>query len=288
MTSGKHTARLVAAALLGVVRWTAPAETIELPSVRDNTLYEDALGGLSNGAGEHFFVGTTGGGGIRRGLLRFDLAPIPEDARITGAVIHLHLSRTPLAGTPVRFHRALADWGEGDSNAGDRSGGGAPAKPGDATWLHTFHDAQFWAAAGGDFATPASGTFTANGVGFYPWTATPGMLDDLQVWVNDPSVNFGWCMTGDEEEVSANRFDTRENIVPSNRPRLTVEYVVPPPCPADLNGDGRVDLADVSAFQNGFGISEGATPDQGDTDGDGDVDLLDYRLLASALGSTCP
>lgn len=55
-----------------------------------------------------------------------------------------------------------------------------------------------------------------------------------------------------------------------------------------LNGDGRVDLVDVSAFQNGFGVSEGARPDQDDLDGYGDVDLLDYRLLAPALGSTCP
>lgn len=84
---------------------------------------------------------------------------------------------------------------------------------------------------GGDFVVEPRGVFTANGVGFYHWTATAGMLEDLQAWRDDPSANFGWCMTGDETGVSANRFDTRENIHPDQRPRLTVEYVIAPPCP---------------------------------------------------------
>lgn len=55
----------------------------------------------------------------------------------------------------------------------------------------------------------------------------------------------------------------------------------------DLNGDGRVDLADLSAQLAHFGTTGGATLAEGDTDGDGDVDLADLSLLLGHFGQIC-
>jgi len=60
-----------------------------------------------------------------------------------------------------------------------------------------------------------------------------------------------------------------------------------PPCPGDLNGDGVVDLLDLSVLLNNFG-SGGATPADGDLDGDGDVDLIDLSTLLGTFGTYCP
>src|SRR4030095_14498372 len=53
------------------------------------------------------------------------------------------------------------------------------------------------------------------------------MRADVQSWLNDSSINFGWLMLGDESTGStAKRFDTRES---ANPPVLTIEYTGPGP-----------------------------------------------------------
>ncbi len=61
-----------------------------------------------------------------------------------------------------------------------------------------------------------------------------------------------------------------------------------PECPEDINGDGVVDLNDLSALLIHFGTSSGATHADGDVDGDGDVDLLDLSALLAVFGTACP
>jgi len=51
------------------------------------------------------------------------------------------------------------------------------------------------------------------------------------------------------------------------------------PCPGDINGDGRLDLLDLSIVLAAFGVS-GA----GDIDGDGDTDLGDITILLARFG----
>ncbi len=50
------------------------------------------------------------------------------------------------------------------------------------------------------------------------------------------------------------------------------------PAGADFDEDGDVDEADLSAWQNGYGLSANATHYQGDANGDGNVDGRDFLL----------
>lgn len=204
---------------------------------KDNTLYEDITGALSNGAGESFFVGRvnlTGQTLIRRGLLAFDVAgSVPSGATILGVTLTLKMSLTISGDQTIGLHRALADWGEGTSVG---SGMGAPSTPGDATWIHTFFNTSFWSTAGGDFSPTPSATRQVSGVAFYTWASTPGLVSDVQAWLDSPSTNFGWLILGNETTFpTSKRFETRENSIPGNRPMLTIDYTPPLGVEDDVN-----------------------------------------------------
>lgn len=62
----------------------------------------------------------------------------------------------------------------------------------------------------------------------------------------------------------------------------TVLAEIPPPCPADLTGDGLIDLGDLGILLANFGTGDG-----GDTDGDSDTDLADLGTVLAAFGTTC-
>ena len=55
----------------------------------------------------------------------------------------------------------------------------------------------------------------------------------------------------------------------------------------DLDGDGDVDLPDLTGLLSHFGATSGADASDGDSDNDGDVDLTDLTALLSNFGSTC-
>src|SRR6185295_1664622 len=119
---------------LGLVARLGAAAEMALEPAHDNSMYEEYPGN-SNGAG-YLFAGRAGGGGIRRALLRFDVArSIPAGARIDAVQLRLSVSRASNAAPePAALHRMLAPWGEASSNAGERSGSGTAAQDGDATW----------------------------------------------------------------------------------------------------------------------------------------------------------
>ena len=58
----------------------------------------------------------------------------------------------------------------------------------------------------------------------------------------------------------------------------------PDPCPADLNGDGSVDAADIGLLVAAWGTSDPV----GDINGDGNVDAADLGLLVGAWGPCQP
>lgn len=225
----------------------AHAEVVNIGPHKDNTLYEDPNGALSNGIGQHIFAGRTGitTNALRRAVLAFDVAgSVPAGATIDSATLTLHLSRAPFGATVQNFEltRLLADWGEGSSDGTFQEGGGAASTPGDATWRHTVFDAQFWSTAGGDFEAAASAVLSVPGtIGFHTWGPTPQMAADVQSWLDNPGTNFGWILTGNEGQLqSARRFDSRENLEPTFRPRLTLEYSL-----GSGSGAGRVPDGDA-------------------------------------------
>jgi hypothetical protein len=77
----------------------------------------------------------------------------------------------------------------------------------------------------------------------------PGLVADVQAWLDNPTGNFGWLLKADEATLAtARRYDSRENSEPTFRPALTVEYALETRTPGDLNCDGLVNNFDIDPF----------------------------------------
>ena len=221
---------LLAVAVIALTDSAGPADaaSVTMTTTKDNTLYEDAAGAKSNGAGSYFFTGNTKDGFHRRAVIAFDLSAVPAGSTITGVTLTLRASRVAQnVGETVSLRRLLANWGEGTSNADQQEGAGAASTPGDATWIHTFYNTAFWSTAGGDFSSAASAATTVGGTGQYSWSSA-GMVADVQAWLDNPATNFGWIVMGNEGTAeTAKRFDSKENTTVANRPSLTITYTPP-------------------------------------------------------------
>lgn len=211
--------------LLATALSTQCQTQVTLVPSKDNTLYEDIAGSLSNGAGPSFFVGRTLTNSLRRGLMAFPIAGnIPAGATITNVTLTLTVSRNHGGAQNISLHRVLADWGEGTSVAAGEGGTGAPATTGDATWLHRFFNSSLWSIPGGDFSPTVSAAVLVDQNGSYTVASTPRLVSDVQGWLNNPATNFGWIAVSDTTPGLAKRFDTRENTTAANRPRLVVTF----------------------------------------------------------------
>ena len=219
-------ATVIVAGGVGGVGPSACASVADITAGRDNTLYEPEIAGLvSNGAGDAFFAGKTANGSIRRGLVRFDLqAALPSNAVVNSASVSMYSTKASLPSA-VFLHRALADWGEGTSNAGPTGGQGTTPTTNDVTWQHRFYNTDLWSVAGGDFAVSASATTNNVFIGAFSFTGAPQLNADVQGWINNPASNFGWAVLGDETgTATTKRIASRENSEAGNRPQLHVDY----------------------------------------------------------------
>ncbi|MEM8997727.1 MAG: DNRLRE domain-containing protein, partial [Acidobacteriota bacterium] len=166
---------------------------VEIPAARDNSLYEDGTGALSNGAGDYIFAGRTAPQNnelLRRAVLAFDVADVlPVGATIVSAELELTMSMSIVGETDVTIHRLTSDWGEGSSDAPGQEGAGTASTSGDATWIHTFFNTDQWTTAGGDFVAMASATAPVAGNGRYTWGSTAEMVADVQAWVDGPALS---------------------------------------------------------------------------------------------------
>ena len=232
-TPARSRTLLLTAAMLAIFN-SASAETVVLAPSKDNTLYQNPAGQLSNGKGSYLFVGRTDENSIRRALIRFDLSSIPANATISGATLTM-FSSSPKDNSPapVSLRKVARDWGEGASNAPGEEGGGTQAQSGDATWVHTFFNSSMWNSAGGDFSGTASASTPVGAAGRnYTWSGS-GLTADVQGWVANSPTNFGWAIVGGEgSDGTAERFNSRENT--SNPPRLSVTYTTPTATPPQL------------------------------------------------------
>ncbi|MCW3072057.1 MAG: hypothetical protein JWO44_1947 [Bacteroidetes bacterium] len=202
--------------------------TVNISPQKDNTLYEDPAGNLSNGAGDHFFVGTTGSNRIRRSLIKFDVAgSIPAGATITGVTLTLSMDQTISGPNSIGLHTVGADWGEGTSVAGGGGGGGGTSTTNDATWIHTFYSGSLWTNPGGDYNASASATTSVDGTGAYTWSSAQ-MESDVQSWLDAAATNFGWELSGNESvSGTAKRFASREFGSSTEQPVLAITYTLP-------------------------------------------------------------
>jgi hypothetical protein len=214
-------------AFLCLVVWTsapARADMVTLHPVRDNTLFQDANGDTSNGAGPVLFAGNNGQGLTRRALLRFDLADgVPSGVVIDSVVLTLRVSN---ASNPIprefTLHRVLRDWGEESSYA--TGGAGAPAADGDASWQYAFYPTQLWSMSGGDFDAGPSAALALGGPDAYAWRGAD-LAADVQAWLSKPATNHGWLLQGEESDLNtARRFESRESAEPADRPALMIYY----------------------------------------------------------------
>jgi hypothetical protein len=212
---------------------TAKGAVVTLQPLKDNTIYEETGGALSNGQGSEIFVGKTGindGFHLRRGLIAFDIASaIPAGSIVSDVTLSLYATRTsPGGGTlTFRLHLLELNWGEAGSAGG---GAGSPAQVGDATWLYNFYDTTTWEDPGGDFrAIPSASTSVSTANQSYLWDAGT-MVADVQGWVDNPNSNFGWIILGAEAvDQSAKAFASGEHFEVQKRPTLTITYTIPEP-----------------------------------------------------------
>lgn len=221
---------LIVGAVLGLALCSprVSADTLVLSPVKDNTLYEDPNGARSNGVGAHLFAGRNSApsNSRRRAVVMFDIfGSVPPGSTIHSVTVSLVASQNSSGSTAVTLHRLTRDWGEGASDAGSPGGGGTDAAPGDATWLHTSFDTEFWAVPGGDFELAPSASAPVVGTGVMTWASTPSLVADVTAWLDDGATNFGWVLEGDETTSgTAVRFESRENDTAANRPVLTILF----------------------------------------------------------------
>jgi hypothetical protein len=211
-----------------------------LTSVADTTLIETEPG---NNLGGAVIVnsGTTQNFTRNRGLFRFDISDqIPPGSRITKVDFVVEVTGQPKEeqrSSSFGLHRVLKPWGEGDKTSLDpiHPGLGAPATSGEATWSHRFAlTTNTWTVPGGaatnDYMPELSAEAFVYGLGDSPYTfvSTPRLVADVQAWVDDPAINFGWMLICQSEEANftARRFGSRED--PGREPYLGIEYEPPP------------------------------------------------------------
>jgi hypothetical protein len=202
------------------------ADVANVSASKDNTLYEDAQGDVSNGAGDYLFAGQSNVGVVRRALLHFDIAAaLPSGSTINSVTLTLALSRTLTGDVSFSLHTVSQDWGEGASDAPLNEGAGTTAATNDATWLHTFYNTATWTTPGGDFnPTPSATATVGSTLTTYSWTSTQ-MATDVQNWLDTPASNFGWILIGGETvNATAKRFASRTNPVTANQPVLVIDY----------------------------------------------------------------
>ncbi len=257
----------------------ALATTITVSSAADATLISDPDGAqFALGAAYQIYAGRVGEQGLstlRRGLIRFDFSTIPAGSTITSVQLKLYMSATQGAAFNISLHRSQQSWGEGASFA--FGGGGAPAQPGDATWVNRFFPGEPWTTPGGNYEPIASATKSVNGIAWYTWASTTRLVSDVQGWINAPASNYGWFVIGNETTLqSVKRFDSRNSTV--NQPQLIVTFNPPAANPADVNNDGLVNGTDLAIVLGAWATSNATA----DIDNDGTVNGIDLALVLAS------
>ena len=268
---------------------TCQADQITLEPAKDTTIFEDN-DGLSNGSGSHLFSGATAGRNanlVRRALLGFDFTDVPAGATVTSVALGMNVNRVPrsMVANDMSLHRLTKDFGEASSKAPGQEGKGTTAAAGDATWADAVLGTSTWDQLGGDFITDASSSTRVGGNGNYSWDSTELLVSDVQMWLDDPAMNFGWILIGNESRSrTAKRFGSSENGTVANRPQLTITFDALVSLLGDFNEDGVLNVPDINLL---CGVSHsGENPPEFDLNGDGVVSAADLTVWVEDLAGT--
>jgi len=222
---------VVCAAML-CIGTPAGANAVTIAPSQDNSIFEESENSCGIGP---LFAGQTGSFGVRRALVRFDVASaVPAGSTIDSAELRLHVTRSgPFSSASDVFslHRLTADWGEGASEC--QFGQGFLPQPGDATWSYRFHDTVTWSTPGGDFVATPSGTTAMPLFGTATFASTSQMIADVQAWLSAPATNFGWILLGPESGSRRARLvlSREEQDETADGPQLVVEFTPPATTP---------------------------------------------------------
>lgn len=212
---------------------SAQGAIVSLTPNLDTSIYSESNNSNAKGP---LFAGVTPNSNIRRALVEFDIAAsgIPAGSVILAVSVAFTQVKIGPAGTALfELHPLAAGWGEGTSSG---TGAGGTATAGDATWNFRLFNTSSWATAGASFgATSGTAIFGTTNTS-YTFASTPGLVADVQGWLDTPGSNFGWLLrAATETGTSARELGSRESAS-NQRPALTISYAVPEPQSAALLG----------------------------------------------------
>ncbi len=201
--------------------------TATLGPSQDSSIYNIFSGDLSNGAGEAIVVGGSRDGiAARRGLVAFDLsaAGVPDGATILDAVLTMHVA-VSTATADVSLHAVTTPWSESGSDAPGNEFNGAAAQVRDATWQFALFGSLHWNSAGGDYAS-VTDVAQAAPSGVIQWSGN-ALIDDVQLWLDDPSLNYGWMLITDEQSDAVQSFVSKDSANVALHPQLEITWEDP-------------------------------------------------------------
>ncbi|MBA3480742.1 MAG: autotransporter-associated beta strand repeat-containing protein [Pirellulales bacterium] len=121
---------------------------------------------------------------------------------------------------------------------------------------------------------------------------TTGSLLDLTFAAGAPDVIDSLFFDGASQQagvwgaVGSGAEFTSSLITGTGTLQVTTFIAPPTPLAGDFDGNGTVEAADLTAWQNGYGMPNGANAGNGDGDADGDVDGNDFLVWQQNLGMT--
>lgn len=203
--------------------------------------------------------------------ISLDVQKTGSAIRFTGATVH-----NPTVGTDTRWLPGLIRNGTVTDSTVSRIEGGA------LTPLAGFGTGIGPTTSSSDLLYETNGGFLFATIDF----AVPSPTETATV-----SLSIGHNLLSDSTGVASGSifFGVGDgpvaNTAGASGTTVDLNFVARPLHPADFDSDGDVDGADMLTWQNGFGITSGATRTQGDANGDGKVDSDDLGLWESQFGT---
>lgn len=226
------------------VSFSTNSITTTLYAVKDGTIFNNQAGNSANGnygagGSELLQVGYASPTAIyARTLVQFDLSAIPSNAIIESVSLEFTLGSSGSFVPTIYVHNVSQTWVEGTTSFCTYNNPcntqGVAITPGgtDVTWNETSYSGTAinpWNTLGGTFNSTASAVSTDLGASSILYLSE-GLKNDVQSWVSNPSINFGWLLKTDfiTNTSAMRRFRSREGAIASgdltSAPRLTIIY----------------------------------------------------------------